>query len=233
MIEFERQYAAVHAFLEAAALGDREAYIASLDALDWPTAWIDVFRAVVALGHVHPDTRLAFRDQWKRRLGGFIVHPPGGRSLRAIFADHLDLFINGLRLLLPPLQGDAPQVIFRGQSIEEHEASIVGLSWSPRPTTAEFYARNDIVNAGETVVLASFLPSDAIIGQIEDSEVVVDPRKIAKPTVILQSKSKFRPTAVSGGFLDQCETLALFELIPTQWTTGKGLGAAALPAPSP
>lgn len=225
MTDIQRQFAAVHAFLSAAALGDREAYVASLEALDWPMAWIDVFRAVVTLGRVHPDTRQIFDDQWMGQLGKFITYPPGGSRLRRIFADHMELFVSGLRILLPPFQGEAPQVIFRGQSIEEHRAGIVGVSWSPYPMLAEAYARDHRLNDGETVVLASFFPADAIIGAINYAEVIVDPRRITKPTVIYKGTSKFRPVKEGESFVDQCQTLALYNIIPIkgeQMRTEKG-----------
>lgn len=214
MTEHQRQFAALQAFLSAAALGDRAAYVASLEALDWPTAWIDVFRGLVVLGRVHPETRRVFHDQWMGQLGKFITYPPGGSRLRWILADHLDLFVSGLRILLPPFEGEAPQVIYRGQSVEEHRAGVVGVSWSPYPMLAEAYARDHRLNDGETVVLASFFPADAIIGVINFGELIVDPRRITKPMAIYKGASKFRPVKEGETYIDQCETLMLYDLIP-------------------
>lgn len=219
MIEHLRQYAAVRAFLEAAALGDREAYLASLDALDWPTAWIDVFRGVVALGRVHPDTRLVFVDQWEGNLGEFIVYPPAGIRFRRLFAGHLDLLVDGLRILLPPLLRGTPRAIFRGQSVAEHEAGIVGLSWSPYATVAEQYARDPILNQTPCVVLVQFFPGDAIIGEINHSEFIVDPRKIKGAQVIQKPAGKFMPQNSGESYLGQCELIVLEELAPTSRQT--------------
>lgn len=191
-VERQRQTMAVKAFVEAAIQGSRSAYIASLDALNWPTAWIEIFRAVVDRGQVHPDTRLTFRDQWRGLMGEFITYPPAGKRIRAIFADHPELLINGLRLLLPPMEGEAPPAIYRGQSLEEYQAGRVGLSWSVSPTLAEGYARDHRLNAGEAVVLAELSPANAIVGVIDHAEVVVDHRMIKNPIVIFRGSSKFK-----------------------------------------
>ncbi|GJE78645.1 hypothetical protein [Methylorubrum suomiense] len=212
MTEMERRQASLGAYLDAAARGDRIAYVSSLNALDWPTAWIEAFGDIVHLGRVHPNTQRIFELQWQGLLVRGNPHPPSGISIPQIFLDHVSLLVDALRVLLPPLVNEAPDVIYRGQSVSDYEDGLVGFSWTPHPALAEMYARDPIMNDFPRLVLAHFEPANAILGTIEGTEFVVDPRLIIDPKVICRPRDIFAPGQSVDDLMKQCELRPLQDI---------------------
>jgi hypothetical protein len=142
--------------------------------------WPEALRRVVELGTAHPAARARFLDTWSRAPLPSIIQPRVKND---------DLFFAGLRVLLPPYEGDGMN-LFRGQK----GGAPVGLSWTRSYDIAVKFALYSWSNvnprklplariapdAGGQLLHASADPKDIIcapchLGHLE-GEYIVDPR---------------------------------------------------------
>ena len=142
--------------------------------------WSDAMRRAIAVGDAHPKARERILNGWMRVPWGRYILPEVG---------DVDLYLAGLRILLPPYDGE-DLTLFRGQGSDQ----TVGSSWTRLQHIAEKFGRfkTDNVNAPrpnrvkrpsrpDGVLLRAHVPAAAIIcapclhGD-PDGEVAVDPR---------------------------------------------------------
>lgn len=178
--ERHRRSRAVLAFAIAAATGDVERFLAALDGLDWPSAWVDAFEEVSRMppeGMIQADVQAAFACAWQsERYWG--SNPPHGLhwAQRHALSARGDILTAGLRRLMPRFRDTLPAVLYRGSSAAEHVSGCYGFWWTTVPGYAEWYARSSIrAYAGQRVVIAALNPGPAIIAMLRDGiEFLVD-----------------------------------------------------------
>lgn len=172
-----RQNDVIQRLVAAAGQGDGDAFVEAADQLDWAGGWERAFRALAPLGNVPEAIQTVFEIMWHCSESQYfgVKH-----TLTTDLIGHDHLLADGLKLLLPPsMPHPMPATIYRGQGTVDHLLGRRGCWWTGDRDYAEWFATSRIrAHVGARALLATEAPAEAVIYAANDTEIIVDPRRL-------------------------------------------------------
>lgn len=191
LTEWKRRHAVATRFVSTAVEGDVRGFLRNTLEIDWPGAWLDIFRALAAVprSFVSDEIRAAFLVAWRgtRDLDANAGIKWSGKpsvgcdwTLTKDLDGNTDLLVCCLNILMPSIRlAEPPLVLYRGQSLREHHAGTYGVWWTTAPLFAESFARGPFrAHVGQGAVVVAVNPADAIIYKLNKTEFLLDPSKL-------------------------------------------------------
>ena len=177
--EFAKSRRLAKAVADAVPTGDVEAFLYAVDGLQFA---IDGWRlAMLRIGRQEraPEPiQHAFLAIWIET------------KMMALSVGHRPTLAKALRVLLPPgEQVDRPLTLYRGAGYREHARRIYGFSWTRSIDIAKQFASHWNGEDG-SVVLRATVPPAAILharaksDHYDEDEVIVDPYKIGRISLV-------------------------------------------------
>ena len=148
---------AVRDFVEGATSGDTARMFGSLEPLSYGHHWGGGWRKALVQIRRLPELPATTREWFLQRF------LDDGERLRQDIDDDL-LYLDALRLLLPPYSGPPVQV-YRGETMDNHQQRTYGYSWSATREIALGFAERGYCRlaTGGSVLLSARASSDAIL----------------------------------------------------------------------
>ncbi|WP_018044893.1 hypothetical protein [Methylobacterium sp. 88A] len=181
MTELERRRLVVLTFVTSALEDDVPAFVSNLAGIDWPGAWLEIFTELAPFPRelVSDRIRHAFFWSWRGTDGLSANDALKGQNweLSKDLEDRVDLQVSFMKTFAPAYEElELTYVLYRGQWLSKHNAKLYGMWWTIDPVYASYFATNHFEKySGQGAVLATVIPSGAIISKLNELEFLIDP----------------------------------------------------------